>query len=56
MDTLTPRYPHRIHARAVRPRPPARGFDAPFVRGASVALPASLLLWLAIIWAVTRLF
>jgi hypothetical protein len=56
MDTFASHHPHKAHPRAVRPRTQGRGFDMPFIQGATVALPVSLLLWLVLIWTAVRFF
>jgi hypothetical protein len=56
MDTFATHNPHKVQSRAVRPRTLGRGFDMPFIQGATIALAVSLLLWLILIWTAVRFF
>jgi hypothetical protein len=53
MDAFATHHPHKVHLRL---RTLGRGVDVPFVQGATVALPVSLLLWLVLIWTDVRFF
>lgn len=56
MATIAPHHAHRRHSRPVRARTLARESDLRFIKGATVALPFSLLLWLLLIWTAVQVF